>query len=103
VTSNSSHEGSVVDDETDAAFLRGRQQSAPVGQVPSFHRMTRLSAMQRLVHFAPVRRRTALHCDADIANDQRPGDRCQLSVVRLAKSANLLAHPFENAHHGPIK
>jgi len=29
--------------------------------------------------------------------------RCQLSVVRHAKSANLLAYPFENAHHGPIK
>jgi hypothetical protein len=32
VTSDSTHEGSVVDDETDAAFLRGRQQSAQVGQ-----------------------------------------------------------------------
>jgi hypothetical protein len=84
-------------------FFAGGNNRLQSAQVPSFHRMTRLSAMRRLVHFAPVRRRTALHCDADIATDQRPGDRCQLSVVRHAKSANLLAHPFENTHHGPIK
>jgi hypothetical protein len=59
--------------------------------------------MQLALPFAPMRRRTALHCEADIAADQRPGDRSQLSVIRHAKSANLLAYAFENAHHGPVK